>query len=41
VPLQEFYEPKYINGKPHWYIIKRTDDQPFTVSGIYDVVVME
>ena len=36
VPVQEFYEPKYINGKSHWYAIKRKDDQPFTVAGIYD-----
>ena len=40
VPVQEFYEPKYINGKPHWYTIKRKDDQPFTVAGIYDDAVI-
>ena len=28
VPVQEFYEPKYIDGKSHWYTIKREDDQP-------------
>ena len=36
IPVQEFYEPKYINGKSHWYTIKRKDDQPFTVAAIYD-----
>ncbi|MDA3442611.1 SOS response-associated peptidase [Acinetobacter bereziniae] len=36
VPVQEFYEPKYIDGKAHWYTIKREDDQPFTVAAIYD-----
>lgn len=40
VPVQEFYEPKYINGKSHWYTIKREDGQPFTVAGIYDDAVI-
>ena len=40
VPVQEFYEPKYINGKPHWYTIKRADDLPFTVAGIYEYAVI-
>ena len=40
MPVQEFYEPKYINGKPHWYTIKRKDEQPFTVAGIYDDAVI-
>ncbi|MDI3239487.1 SOS response-associated peptidase family protein, partial [Acinetobacter ursingii] len=39
--VQEFYEPKYINGKPYWYTIKRKDDQPFTVAGIYDDAVID
>ena len=41
VPVQEFYEPKYIDGKPHWYTIKREDDQPFTVAAIYDDAVIK
>lgn len=41
VPVQEFYEPKYIDGKSHWYGIKREDDQPFTVAGIYDDAVVD
>lgn len=41
VPVQEFYEPKYIDGKSHWYGIKREDDQPFTVAAIYDDAVID
>ena len=41
VPVQEFYEPKYIDGKSHWYTIKREDDQPFTVAAIYDDAVIK
>lgn len=40
VPVQEFYEPKYIDGKAHWYTIKREDDQPFTVAAIYEDAVI-
>lgn len=41
VPVQEFYEPKYIDGKSHWYTIKREDGQPFTVAAIYDDAVIK
>ncbi|WP_151959343.1 SOS response-associated peptidase [Acinetobacter bereziniae] len=41
VPVQEFYEPKYIDRKAHWYTIKREDDQPFTVAAIYDDAVIK
>lgn len=41
VPVQEFYEPKYIDGKSHWYTIKREDNQPFTVAAIYDDAVIK
>jgi len=41
VPVQEFYEPKYIDGKSHWYGIKREDGQPFTVAAIYDDAVID
>jgi putative SOS response-associated peptidase YedK len=41
VPVQEFYEPKYIDGKSHWYTIKRKDGQPFTVAAIYDDAVIK
>ncbi|WOE40029.1 SOS response-associated peptidase [Acinetobacter chinensis] len=40
VPVVEFYEPKYINGKPQWYTIRREDSQPFTVAGIYEDAVI-
>ena len=41
VPVQEFYEPKYIDGKSHWYTIKREDNQPFTIAAIYDDAVIK
>ena len=41
IPVQEFYEPKYIDGKAHWYTIKRKDSQPFTVAGIYDDAIIK
>ena len=41
VPVQEFYEPKYIDGKSHWYTIKREDGQPFTVAAIYEDAVIK
>ncbi|MBU3845592.1 MAG: SOS response-associated peptidase [Candidatus Acinetobacter avistercoris] len=41
VPVQEFYEPKYIDGKPQWYGISREDEQPFTVAAIYDDTVID
>lgn len=40
VPVIEFYEPKYIDGKAHWYTIKREDEQPFTVAAIYEDAVI-
>ncbi len=40
VPVIEFYEPKYIDGKSHWYTIKREDEQPFTVAAIYEDAVV-
>ena len=36
VPVDTFYEPKYIEGKPHWFGISREDGNPFTVAAIYD-----
>lgn len=41
IPVQEFYEPKYIDGKAYWYTIKREDSQPFTVAAIYDDAVIK
>ncbi|MGE8653749.1 MAG: SOS response-associated peptidase family protein [Acinetobacter gandensis] len=36
IPVETIYEPKYINGKPHWYGIAREDGMPFTVAAIYE-----
>lgn len=41
VPVDTFYEPKYIDGKPHWFGILREDGNPFTVAAIYDDVLIE
>lgn len=41
VPVDTFYEPKYIDGKPHWFGISREDGNPFTVAAIYDDVLIE
>lgn len=41
VPMDTFYEPKYIDGKPHWFGISREDSNPFTVAAIYDDVLIE
>lgn len=41
VPVDTFYEPKYIDGKSHWYAISREDDDPFTVAAIYDDAIIE
>lgn len=36
IPVETIFEPKYIDGKSHWYGIYREDDMPFTVAGIYE-----
>lgn len=36
IPVETIFEPKYIDGKPHWYGIYRCDGMPFTVAGIYE-----
>lgn len=41
VPVDTFYEPKYIDGKSHWYAISREDGDPFTVAAIYDDAISE
>ncbi|WP_180027708.1 SOS response-associated peptidase [Acinetobacter sp. YH16032] len=41
IPVQEFYEPKYIDGKPHWCGISREDKAPFTVAGIYEDAIID
>lgn len=41
VPVDTFYEPKYIDGEAHWYAISRADGDPFTVAAIYDDTMIE
>lgn len=41
VPVDTFYEPKYIDGKSHWYAISREDGDPVTVAAIYDDAIIE
>ena len=41
VPVDTFYEPKYIDGKSYWYSVFREDGDPFTVAAIYDDAIIE
>lgn len=41
VPVDAIFEPKYIDGKPHWYAIFRKDGLPFTLAAIYENAVIE
>ena len=41
VPVDSFYEPKYIDGKSHWYNISKIDGNPFTVAAIYEDTIIE
>lgn len=41
VPVDTFYEPKYIDGKSHWYAISLEDGDPFTIAAIYDDAIIE
>lgn len=36
VPVDAIFEPKYIDGKAHWYAIYRQDKKPFTVAALYE-----
>jgi hypothetical protein len=40
IPVETIFEPKYIDGKSHWYGIYREDQMPFTVAGIYEYAVV-
>ncbi len=37
VPVELFYEPRYIHDKPERWAIKRKDQQPFTIAAIYEL----
>lgn len=41
IPVETIFEPKYIDGKSHWYGIYRRDEMPFTVAGIYEYAVID
>lgn len=41
IPVETIFEPKYIDGKSHWYGIYRCDEMPFTVAGIYEYAVID
>jgi len=36
IPVKTSFEPKYIDGKSHWYGIYREDHIPFTAVNIYE-----
>lgn len=38
VPVELFYEPRYIQNKPERWAIERMDKQPFTIAAIYELV---
>lgn len=38
-PVDTIYEPKYINGKAHWYGIYCKDGIPFTVAAHEDLLI--
>ncbi|OTG67820.1 DUF159 family protein [Acinetobacter sp. ANC 4470] len=40
IPVDAIFEPKYIDGKPHWYEISREDGLPFTMAAIYENAVI-
>ncbi len=37
VPVELFYEPRYIENKPERWAIERLDKQPFTIAAIYEL----
>ncbi|MEN8942639.1 SOS response-associated peptidase [Acinetobacter baumannii] len=41
IPVDTIYEPKYIDGKAHWYGIYRKDGMPFTVAALYENTKVE
>ena len=37
VPVELFYEPRYIENKPERWAIERLDKQPFTIAAVYEL----
>lgn len=37
IPISEFYESKYINGKPQRWAVRRKDGQAFYIAALYEI----
>ncbi|SPL72470.1 hypothetical protein KPC_3648 [Acinetobacter stercoris] len=37
IPVNEFYETKYINGKPQRWSVRRKDGQAFYIAALYEI----
>lgn len=37
IPVTEFYESKYINGKPQRWAVRRKDGQAFFIAALYEI----
>lgn len=37
IPVNEFYESKYINGKPQRWAVRRKDGQAFYIGALYEI----
>lgn len=37
IPVSEFYESKYINGKPQRWAVRRKDGQAFYIAALYEI----
>lgn len=37
IPVSEFYESKYINGKPQRWAVRRKDGQAFFIAALYEI----
>lgn len=41
IPVSEFYESKYVNGRPQRWGIRRKDDQGFFIAALYEVAKIQ
>lgn len=41
IPVTEFYEAKYINGRPQRWGVRRKDGQPFYIAALYEIAKIE
>ena len=37
IPVTEFYESKYINGRPQRWGVRRKDGQAFYIAALYEI----